>query len=214
MTPIACFLLEPTDRVALALRRYTGPGCHGAGAPRFFDGPSHYAKVPLGEFPIRYGEGGVTLASWHEDFPEGDPRWPEKCSYCEHRFEGHPFQGVVDQEPIYRDPATGREWPLREAPVGAMFYADWYPKGWDGPDGRTLICMVPGIDGKPWEWLVDGRASNCTRPDDWTHRCWVRTGVPPKVTAGKHGNTCSAGAGSILTPGWHGFLRDGVLVTC
>jgi hypothetical protein len=82
---------------------------------------------------------------------------------------------------------------------------------WDNCDGRHLIVILPN----GWEWDADSRASNCTMKDDRTHRCWVRTGEPPNVTVGKTGNTCAAGAGSILTPdGWHGFLESGFLRSC
>jgi lambda family phage portal protein len=48
-------------------------------------------------------------------------------------------------------------------------------------------------------WDIDGRASNCTRPDDDTHRCWVRHGDPRTgvVHVDKDGDTCGAGSGSI-----------------
>jgi hypothetical protein len=57
------------------------------------------------------------------------------------------------------------------------------------------------------------RASNCTMPNDMLHRCWVRHGNPPMITVDKNGPTCGAGAGSILSGNWHGFLRNGELVT-
>jgi hypothetical protein len=41
------------------------------------------------------------------------------------------------------------------------------------------------------------------------HKCWVRHGEPPNHTVDKRGNTCGAGAGSILSGSYHGFLRDG-----
>ena len=46
------------------------------------------------------------------------------------------------------------------------------------------------------------------------HKCWVRHGDPRTgiVTVDKNGVTCGAGAGSIATRGWHGFLREGMLV--
>jgi len=63
--------------------------------------------------------------------------------------------------------------------------------------------------------MIDGPANNCTRKDDpgqKHHHCWVRHGVPPSITVDKNGPTCEAGAGSILTKNWHGFLRNGMLV--
>lgn len=46
------------------------------------------------------------------------------------------------------------------------------------------------------------------------HFCWVRHGTPPheKVHVDKSGVTCGAGAGSIATGSWHGFLHNGELV--
>lgn len=79
---------------------------------------------------------------------------------------------------------------------------------WDNCDGRHLHVVLP--NGHPWD--IDSRANNCDRKDDRTHRCWVREGDPPNVTAGKTGgNTCTAGGGSILSGSYHGFLRNGVL---
>ncbi len=79
---------------------------------------------------------------------------------------------------------------------------------WSNCDGRHLVCILP--DGSFWD--VDSRASNCASPQETTHRCWVRRGIPPRVTAGKDGPTCAAGAGSIQGHhGWHGFLDDGWL---
>lgn len=116
--------------------------------------------------------------------------------------------------PIYRNPETGEESPSRDLPLGAMLdhsHLGPYYKARAGEDGRYLVCKVPGKGGGHF-WHIDGRASNCTRPDDDEHRCWVREGEVPNVTAGKQGNTCDAGAGSIQTDSWHGFLRDGYLV--
>jgi hypothetical protein len=79
---------------------------------------------------------------------------------------------------------------------------------WDNCDGQHLHAVLP--NGHPWN--IDSRARNCDRPADRLHRCWVRTGELPRITVGKGGNTCSAGAGSIASGDYHGFLVDGVLV--
>jgi hypothetical protein len=78
-----------------------------------------------------------------------------------------------------------------------------------GPDGRGLIVRCP--DG--FNWSIDGRCSNCNLPQDTAHRCWVRHGRPEDGTlhVDKDGLTCSAGAGSIDTGRWHGFLHRGSL---
>ena len=102
-------------------------------------------------------------------------------------------------------------------PGDMLFRAHWaapeddpmrcWPAGWTNCDGRHLVGVLPNGH----EWDVDSRATNCTLPDDTTHRCWVRDGEPPNVTAGKAGHTCTAGAGSIQSGDYHGFLRDGIL---
>ncbi len=74
---------------------------------------------------------------------------------------------------------------------------------------RHLMVVCP--DGH-W-WNIDSRCSNCTMKDDRVHRCWVRHGEPPNITVDKNGVTCQAGGGSIQTPDWHGFLRNGELVS-
>lgn len=113
--------------------------------------------------------------------------------------------------PIYR--GDGREFTLSDAPPGAMWDADWRKSAFPedvGPDGLSLIVVCP--DG--WHWCVDSEASNCTRKGDRTHKCWVRHGDPRTgdIHVDKNGATCAAGAGSILTPKWHGFLHHGHLV--
>jgi hypothetical protein len=112
--------------------------------------------------------------------------------------------------PIYRRTDTGEEMTWSDAPIGAMMYADWM-EGSDciGPDGKSLIVKTPG-----GEWYIDSRASNCTKKDDNIHKCWVRHGVPPMITVDKNGNTCAAGAGSIMIGNYHGFLINGELTGC
>jgi hypothetical protein len=120
---------------------------------------------------------------------------------------------------VHRRQDTGEIIALCNAPIGAMWFADWMLAGiknepnhqvMRGPDGHCLVVRLPTNH----DWIVDGRCSNCTLPDDDRHKCWVRHGIPPDVTVDKNGRTCSAGAGSISIPGWHGFLRNGYLVEC
>lgn len=94
---------------------------------------------------------------------------------------------------------------------GAMFwltFADGHCAIHEPPCERHLCVVLPNGH---W-WVIDSRCSNCTKPEDQTHRCWVRHGEPPNVTVDKDGETCAAGSGSILADGWHGFLRNGELV--
>jgi len=94
---------------------------------------------------------------------------------------------------------------------GAMWYATWYRRNmeWANEQSPHLIVRCP----TDHDWDIDSRASNCTLPEDRLHRCWVRHGEPPDITVDKQGLTCSAGAGSIALPNWHGFLRNGELVS-
>lgn len=125
-----------------------------------------------------------------------------------------PFDENGISSPIYRNNETGEE--TSKLPVGALYATrrregagpnDFPPVGYDG---LSIVCRT--IDGN---WYVDSRASNCTKPEDKAHRCWVRHGtVGEKVTVDKNGNTCAAGAGSFFMDGqkWHGFLRNGIMV--
>jgi len=84
---------------------------------------------------------------------------------------------------------------------------------WDNCDGRHIVVVTP--DGHDWD--TSGRARNCGLPDDRTHRCWVLHGTaeqPNTLHVDKAGHTCNAGAGSIDTGKWHGFLHGGKLTPC
>jgi hypothetical protein len=118
------------------------------------------------------------------------------------------------ESPLYRRTDTGEVvGTLRDAPVGAMWFADWYPDHYCNPQlgpGKCLIVKTPGGD-----WVIDQQASNCTMPDDVhqeKHHCWILHGTPPEITVDKNGVTCGAGAGSISRPNYHGFLQNGYLV--
>jgi len=82
---------------------------------------------------------------------------------------------------------------LRDCPPGAMYDAFWYPE--KGPDGRALCVSLPPGGGMDF-WHVDGPSKGGGG--------WTRSGEPPFVTANP----------SILTPRFHGFLRNGWLESC
>lgn len=110
--------------------------------------------------------------------------------------------------PIYRRVDTGEEMTLADAPPGAIVRADWALWCRSQDAGLPLIIKLPDGD----LWYVDGPASNCGRPDDpyqERHHCWVRHGEPPNITVDKNGSTCAAGAGSIASSHYHGFLTNG-----
>lgn len=143
---------------------------------------------------IAYGlpPGAMYWADWTESAkPKHENDWdgysPEDLNRVRETFKQHPnsFPG-----PSSADPTLPKRSPSH------LFQ-----------DGPQLTVVLP--DNTPWN--IDSRASNCTMPYDYSHRCWIREGEPPNVTAGKNGNTCAAGAGSIATPNYHGFLRNGVI---
>jgi hypothetical protein len=240
---IQCFFIVPAGRIKLYLRRFQSstekcPGPNGNGY--------HNAMAYVGEVPEVLDENGCISHIAPMKYAD-DPRWPAQCAACGYAFKlGDEWQ--VFQERVYRradNPAVEME--LGAAPPGAIWDADWM-RGcamWTGPDGRALVCRMPGGH----DWHIDGRASNCDSPckscgkphalhlqttianqpnnancihyeDAHPHKCWVRPPFDPAnlsgftVGEGAQGESCGAGAGSILVPGWHGFLRNGVLVQC
>lgn len=211
MSGVASFWLEPTDQVQVGLRRYTS---HPTGTPFTCAGGYHSALAITGTVPgvyeERHGRRHLTIAE-HPHADHADPAWPTSCEHCTYAFTADDHWQLW-QEQLYQRNDTGELVTLRDAPVGACWDAWWLPDSYRGPDGIALTVQCPG----PHAWQVDSRAANCGRPDDDTHQCWVRHGDPRacRLTVDKDGDTCSAGAGSILVPGWHGFLRDGQLVEC
>jgi hypothetical protein len=131
-----------------------------------------------------------------------------RCFFLEPDPEGRKSDGLN----LFRRMDTGELMTLRDAPVGAMWDVSWYKDTYyhkPNYDGIHLAIRTPG-----GTWDIESRANNCTMPDDDTHRCWIRHGTVPDITVDKDGLTCGAGAGSILSGGYHGFLRQGVLVDC
>lgn len=184
-----CFLLTPTDRAWNALRRTSASPA--TPCPNSPHGHNAVVEVEPSAFALT-GEGYYPATNW----PKDDPRWPARCS-CGYTFQPHDYWSY-DQEQIYLTP-DGREVGThprlrgsgRLAPAGSMWIAQWVPKNdaWTGLDGLCLMLMLP--DGT--EWMIDGPARNGGR--------WTRTGSPPRITARP----------SIASPGYHGWLTDGVL---
>lgn len=204
---VKCFFLEPTNRFARSLRRYSR-------------GDNNICPVNCyhnASIPIESGVDGIDEHAKSDSWSHDDSRWPKQCS-CGYVFTEQDVWQLFTAT-IYKRVDTGEEYTLRDAPDGAMWYADWILHGrlpddpnrcYMGPDGHSLVVKVVGGH----DWMVDGRASNCTMPDDDVHKCWCRYGDPRtgNITVDKSCNTCNAGGGSILTDKWHGFLRDGMFV--
>jgi len=182
-----CFVIEPTERVRRALRRYSraDEGCPDNG------GHHHNAEVAIEDGPAIWAEDGRSYRTAPASWPGDDPRWPAACS-CGYAFaEDDHWQ--LWYELIYRAP-SGAEYTLRDAPIGAMWRLPWWEEtpAWVGPDGQCWAVMLPP-GGVSDVWIIDGPSSSGGR--------WERTGTPPAVTARP----------SILTPRYHGFLTEGVL---
>jgi hypothetical protein len=223
MSRVRCFLLEPTDRVSQKLRRYSHNNRWDAAAQRtVYDDPCpltggyHNAEARIEDAAPIWREDettGDTRVLVNGSRPEdvdalrADPRWPEACA-CGYRFAEDERQLFC--ELIYRRVDSGEETTLRDAPPGAMWLSPWLDAFYRPQLAHNLVVKLP--DGTDWQ--VDSQASNCTMKDDFKqarHHCWVISGAPPDVTAGKDGPTCGAGAGSIQSPRYHGFLRAGWL---
>lgn len=204
MARIRCFLLEPTGRVLVKLRRYSQE----QGACPLYG--YHDASAPLEEEPARPdpAQPGYILNTSGDLHDHADARWPTACA-CGYVFrESDEWQRFVER--IYKRADTGEEMTLRDAPAGAMWEAWWFDDSFVPQGAHNLAVKTPGGD-----WLIDSQASNCSMPEDRQqkqHHCWIRHGTPPDVTVNKEGGqTCAAGAGSIQCGPYHGFLRQGYL---
>lgn len=211
MSGIKCYFLQPTNRAKRFFRRFRSRSQEDLAqtCPHGY----HDATVFLDEAPVIEDDKGCWRAESDPGAFPGDPRWPSACA-CGYRFGNEDeFQIFVDRiywHTMVERPDLPEFMTLREATPGAIWDATWLHNhsGWCGPDGKSLICICPGGH----QWHIDGRASNCTKPDDNVHKCWVRHGEPPHLTVDKSGNTCDAGGGSIQARNWHGYLRSGELV--
>ncbi len=221
---IQCFYLVPSGRQRLWLRRYQSES-HG-------QCPSaegyHNAMTLVGDTAEKKNPQGYIEGVPPEVYQD-DPRWPVKCG-CGYEFRILEDTWQVFTRSLFRREDTGAETTIEDAPAGAIWNAWWNADIWHGEDGLNLMCKMPGDH----HWNIDGCASNCDSPcarchvprhacqckypngyvDSRPHKCWVRHGTPPNLTVDKNGITCGAGAGSILVPGWHGYLRNGILQEC
>jgi hypothetical protein len=136
-----------------------------------------------------------------------------RCTWWEKTDKPIVWDGSVGRH-VYRNIETGEA--ATKLPIGALYvYAD----PGRGYDRLSVACVVPygkpGSSKQSTHWHIEGFASNCTRPDDDKHLCWVRHGTIGEIVhVDKNGNTCAAGAGSISVPGFHGFLHNGILRDC
>ncbi len=216
---IKCFMLTPVAKIRVWARRYSNNALDCC--PRHLGQYSYHNNMNLiGDFDYPLPQN--KYEEW-TDFvealrpPAGDPRWPAAC-LCGQAFEDNQTSrgGQMFTHRIFVRSDNGELTTLQEAPAGALWYATWmkhdeddlYGWDWNNQIGSSLICKLPN----DYEWNIDSRASNCTMKEERTHRCWCRHGEPPNIHVDKQGHTCAAGAGSILSGCWHGFLHNGELV--
>lgn len=231
MRRIRCFLLDPTDRVSQSLRRYSNGHWDAATNAYVYDRPCpqndgryHEAMVRIEDAPVipsEHGPGVIAngtcgeVARYRANGADAgpDPRWPTHCATCGYAFvEDDEWQVFCDRLYLRTDDPA-QETTLRDAPAGAMWRSPWEARFWHSQDAGDPICVkLP--DGT--DWCVDSQATNCNWPGgdrkQDQHHCWPRQGEPPDVSVNKDFSpTCTAGAGSIASPGYHGFLRNGFL---
>jgi len=184
---IQCFMLDPTEEAQEELRRYVCDVNSSCPLPHGY----HDTSVEIGTCILSDSD---INGRGSDDFDHSDSRWPITCA-CGYLFQpGDLWQHNTYR--LYRRSDNGELTTLKDAPVGAMWFAPWYLPVYKGPDGNCLVVKTPGGD-----WLLDG-------PTD--KQRWTRTGVPPLVTASP----------SILfynkdhKPAYHGWLRNGRLEEC
>jgi hypothetical protein len=185
--PWTCFLIEPTGTARRSLRRYSDERrCALA------EGGTHDAQVELDEVAVTEKANGIWQAPKIE-VPHDDPRWPSHCA-CGYQFQEDDAWQVASER-LYVNRETGEFYHLNrfsQLPIGAMWYAPWYPTEWAGPDGQILCVVTPG-----GLWCIDQPAQGGGR--------WTRSGTPPNVTA-RPSIVATMGNRS-----YHGWLTDGVL---
>lgn len=209
---IKCFFIEPTGDCEVELYRSSDYRVKMV-CPNSSYGGGHFTAVMFG-VEKDHDENGEVIAGGTLSSKQvqryGLDKFPTQCA-CGYRYTDSDEYGHRRKSIYMRRDNSSVRYTLRDAPVGAMYFATWYEKypEWCGLDGHALVVKVHGSQ----DWHVDGRASNCTKPDDSVHKCWCRHGDPStgEVTVDKNGNTCSAGAGSLMLRDWHGFLTAGWL---
>lgn len=194
MASIPCFLLTPTNRCRVSLRRYVSA----ASPERTCPGPFGYCNAAVVVGDEDYAEDHNGRADVPDAALRADPRWPAACAHCGRAF-GDDAKWQVSRDRLHARSDGGPPCTLRDAPPGAMWDAPWYGDT-KGPDGRALVVKTPG-----GEWFVDGPSYH-DNGSVQSERGWTRTGEVPRITARP----------SILMhrSGYHAFLTDGVLVSC
>ena len=199
--PTQCFMLEVTNHYRRHLRRYVynrdQEKCPYIGSHGY-----HHAMNLLDELVLDDPKDENVCG---DRYPHDKGPWPTHCP-CGYQFQPQDEWQLFVQH-LYSRSDTGELIDLREAPAGAMWYANWMIERrtkpepgqtgtYFGPDGHCLVVKTPAGD-----WMVDGPSTNGNG--------WTRTGVPPLVTANP---SIWVGCPETVPPkGYHGFLQNGTL---
>ncbi len=190
---IECFLLEPTNRFWVYLRRYSTHTKHPCTGGGYHNAETLVAEIESETVPVCHDAGTDHL----------DPRWPTQCGRCSYTFadedtwqfcyEGQ-YLGPNGQKYTTKGPLHAKVDKSLDAPPGAIWRAPWLEEcGIKGPDGKCYILRTPGGD-----WIIDTSTS-----------CWTRTGEAPRLSAQPSIVMGEKPDGSCL---YRGVLQDGALL--
>jgi Family of unknown function (DUF6527) len=187
VTGIPLRIAEPTGRYQRNLRRYRSSR---DGVSECLAGSYHNASVIVGEIPASEVAGAAG-----DNWPHDDSRWPKTCT-CGYEFTADDNWQRNDRE-VYRLP-DGHEFVLSpafgcEIPPGTMVRASWYDKHAQQPGESWLIILPDG-----GQWLTTQPAAGGGH--------WEVTGTAPAITA-------SPSIWHNQPHGWHGWVRNGELVS-
>jgi hypothetical protein len=186
VSEVVCYMLNPLPRIRRILRRY--------GGDRKCAKPGRLGDYCNGEVFLDEIDYPAKTVITSFNFSRDDPRWPKVCDGCGAPFVNEDtWQVFVDA--LYTRSDTGAATTLREAAPGAIWDAWWMPDKYKNKaDGLCLTCKLPN----GYDWMIDGGSQQSPEPG-----AWQRNGTPPKLTVSP----------SILAADYHGWLRDGVLVS-
>lgn len=174
---VRCFMLTPTDQVAVSLRRFASPR---DGAPRCGRQAPRYPGAEVLTYEAHDVEieierrAGTLERSIDGDHTQrtiavDDPRWPTRCA-CGFEFTAEHMKQESHTR-LHRRSDTGELVTRGDAPAGAMYLSETFGDVGEynrHRAGESLVVKTPA-----GEWMLDGPASNGPG--------WNRTGELPDI---------------------------------